>query len=91
MKIAIMTQPLGHNYGGMIQAWALQQVLKNAGHEPVTIDRRADAKGPVYHAARLGYRTLQKVLGKRHAPINDTCNHSPIAPCSKWCRSRTIN
>ena len=70
MKIAIMTQPLGKNYGGMIQAWALQQVLKSADHEPVTMHRQADAKGPTYHAARLGYRTLQKALGKRKAPIN---------------------
>lgn len=70
MKIAIMTQPLGRNYGGIMQAWALQQVLKSAGHEPVTIDRQADAKGPAYHAARLGYRTLQKALGKRQGLIN---------------------
>ncbi|GAA4413000.1 MurB family protein [Advenella faeciporci] len=70
MKIAIMTQPLGHNYGGMIQAWALQQVLKNAGHEPITIDRQVDAKSPAYRAARFGYHTLQKILGKRKVPIN---------------------
>ena len=70
MKIAIMTQPLGKNYGGIMQAWALQQLLKEAGHEPVTIDRQADAKGPAYHAARFGYRALQKVLGKRKGPIN---------------------
>lgn len=70
MKVAIMTQPLGKNYGGIIQAWALQQVLKSAGHEPVTIDRQADAKGPAYQAARLGFRALKKVVGKRKAPIN---------------------
>ena len=65
-----MTQPLGANYGGIMQAWALQQVLKGAGHEPVTIDRRSDAKGLIYNAARLSYRTLQKMLGKRQAPVN---------------------
>lgn len=70
MNIAIMTQPLGKNYGGIIQAWALQQVLKKAGHTPVTIDRQPDAKGPVYHAARLGKRTLKKALGRWSAPIN---------------------
>lgn len=70
MKIAIMTQPLGKNYGGIMQAWALQQVLKRMGHEPVTINRQPDPKGPAYHAARLGYRTAMKVLGKRKAPIN---------------------
>ena len=42
MKIAIMTQPLGKNYGGMMQAWALQQVLLKMGHEVVTIDRQSD-------------------------------------------------
>ena len=70
MKIAIMTQPLGKNYGGIIQAWALQQVIKNTGHEPVTIDRQSDAKGPFYRASRLGYRIFQKVQGKRKVPIN---------------------
>lgn len=70
MKIAIMTQPLGKNYGGIMQAWALQQVLKRMGHDVVTIDRQSDSKGPAYYAARLGYRTLQKALGKRKAPIN---------------------
>lgn len=40
MKIAILTQPLKANYGGMLQAYALQQVLKDLGHEPTTIDRR---------------------------------------------------
>lgn len=43
MKIAILTQPLGYNYGGIMQAWALQQVLIKMGHKPVTIDRRQDS------------------------------------------------
>ncbi len=42
MKIAILTQPLGHNYGGIMLAWALQKVLKNDGHEVQTVDRRAN-------------------------------------------------
>jgi hypothetical protein len=40
MKIAILTQPLGHNYGGLIQNWALQQQLIKLGHEPITIHCR---------------------------------------------------
>lgn len=72
MKIAIMTLPLGLNYGGMMQAWALQKVLKEAGHLPVTIDWRPTRgydKGVFYRAARLGYRTFQKALGKRKGPV----------------------
>lgn len=38
-KIAILTQPLGHNYGGIIQNYALQKVLKQLGYQPETINR----------------------------------------------------
>ena len=38
MKIGIITQPLYNNYGGLLQNYALQQVLKRLGHEPKTID-----------------------------------------------------
>lgn len=37
MKIGILTQPLHYNYGGVLQNWALQQVLTRLGHEPETI------------------------------------------------------
>lgn len=70
MKIAIMTQPLGQNYGGIIQAWAIQQALKNLGHEPITIDRQVDRKGLVYRTARFGHRMLLNVLGKRKGPLS---------------------
>lgn len=38
-KIAILTQPLGNNYGGIIQNYALQKVLVDNGLQPVTINR----------------------------------------------------
>lgn len=39
MKIGILTQPLNRNYGGVLQNWALQQVLKGFGHHPEMIFR----------------------------------------------------
>lgn len=39
MRIAILTQPLHNNYGGNLQNYALQKVLKDMGHQPITIDR----------------------------------------------------
>ena len=42
MKIGILTQPLHSNYGGILQNYALQQVLKDLGHEPLTIDRHSN-------------------------------------------------
>lgn len=41
MKIGIITQPLACNYGGILQNYALQQVLKRMGHEVWTIDYNA--------------------------------------------------
>lgn len=37
MRIGILTHPLENNYGGLLQNWALQQVLKEFGHEPITL------------------------------------------------------
>ena len=38
MKIGIFTQPLKSNYGGILQNYAMQVVLKRLGHEPWTVD-----------------------------------------------------
>lgn len=38
MRIGIVTQPLAANYGGFLQNYALQEVLRRKGHVPVTID-----------------------------------------------------
>lgn len=38
MKIGIYTQPLQCNYGGILQNYALQRVLLDLGHDPITID-----------------------------------------------------
>ena len=39
MKIAILTQPLKSNYGGVLQNYALQQVLIKLGHTPITLEK----------------------------------------------------
>lgn len=39
MKIGILTQPLYSNYGGLLQAWALQKTLVEMGHEVIIINR----------------------------------------------------
>lgn len=38
MRIGILTHPLINNYGGILQNYALQYVLRQLGHDPVTID-----------------------------------------------------
>ena len=39
MKIGILTLPLHSNYGGLLQAWALQKALVDIGHEAIIINR----------------------------------------------------
>ena len=39
MKIGIITLPLHNNYGGILQAYALQKVLQSLGHDAIIIDR----------------------------------------------------
>src|SRR5690606_7594300 len=57
-KIAILTQPLGSNYGGIIQNYALQKVLKDLGHEPITINR----KGSEWTKAIKLWRRLKNLI-----------------------------
>lgn len=38
MRISILTLPLKNNYGGILQAYALQHVLRNMGHDVQTVD-----------------------------------------------------
>lgn len=59
MKIGILTQPLHANYGGLLQNYALQQVLLRAGHQVETIDWFY----PSYHSLRERlYRIKRAVL-----------------------------
>ena len=40
MNIGIFTQPLNNNYGGILQNYALQQILISLGYRPITVDYR---------------------------------------------------
>jgi exopolysaccharide biosynthesis predicted pyruvyltransferase EpsI len=41
MKIGVLTQPLHNNYGGLLQAYALKEVLQSLGHEVIIINRQS--------------------------------------------------
>lgn len=62
MRIGILTQPLHLNYGGIIQNWALQQVLKNLGHEPVMVNRCCDAPSRTFKLIVARSRSFFKHL-----------------------------
>ena len=72
MKIGIITLPLHNNYGGILQAYALQTVLKRMGHDAVVIDKSREIKLPILSFSRyfLYFKLLaHKVLVDRNTTI----------------------
>ena len=49
MKIGILTFHASHNYGSMLQAYALQYYLNTHGYDAETINLRIDAQQDLYH------------------------------------------
>lgn len=69
------------NYGGIIQNWALQQVLKSMGHEPVMINRCHDA--PVRTAKLMLARSLSLV---KHLTLKAIGRDSWARLCNPFAR-----
>lgn len=61
-KIGILTQPLGLNYGGILQAFALQHVLRKEGHSPIILNR---VHPWYFDVAYYGWGALNFMIGKR--------------------------
>lgn len=59
MRICIITLPLNTNYGGLLQAYALQNIIKRLGHEVWTEDR----KYPISSIKRFVGKLLSPVRG----------------------------
>ncbi len=80
MKIAIITQPLFRNYGGILQNYALQVVLRRMGHTPITIDYR---RRPLYFKWLLTCCKSVWLLLR-------TGKWRGIVPFPKWYRPKVI-
>ena len=69
MRICILTQPLESNYGGILQAFALQKVLRDLGHDVTTLRWLPSRRKTLVVTAR---RFLSKYLkgNRRYAYCN---------------------
>lgn len=63
MRIGILTQPLWGNYGGILQNYALQQVIRQYGHIPITLDFLWGYSGLQY-CMYQAYRIILKCVGR---------------------------
>lgn len=85
MKIGILTFHASHNYGSMLQAYALQHYLLMHGHEAETINLRIKAQQDFYHFP------LIPLKGKLKEYIKTFSN--PVwlyHACRKWWKYETF-
>lgn len=81
MKIGILTFHASHNYGSMLQAWALQHYLNTHGHEVETINLRIKIQQDMYNFP------LRPVKGKLRTFIKSIINPLWLYhACRKWNR-----
>lgn len=80
MRIGILSLPLHDNYGGILQAYALQIILEDMGHDVVFFDRCRIIKLPfttkLYHYT---IRIIKRILlNSNHAIRYDKAYNYPI-------------
>lgn len=65
MKILIYTLPFKENFGGILQAFALQEVLKEEGHQCIFLNRRQERKPRLLEQiVWLKWNLSEKIIGK---------------------------
>lgn len=73
MKVGILTHPLENNYGGLLQAYALQTVIRRMGHDVYTIDRHNKEKRSPLPRHILGFLKRCYKRHLLHNPRISTC------------------
>lgn len=72
MKINILTQPLFTNYGGILQNYALQTVLRRMGHEPLTVNmpaRRPSKRAVWKDSLKTLINLARNIRGEYNSPF----------------------
>ena len=71
MRIGILTLPQETNYGGVLQAFALQYTLRKLGHDAITIDRHNRRQYPslLIHCLGYGKRLIEHYLRHRDVSV----------------------
>lgn len=100
MKILILTHPLGTNYGGMMQCYALKTILERMGHSIEVMDRRTYL--PFYKRilrsflAMVGHPRYNNPKFKKMRPF--VSKYLKLTPalytskaCTSYCKKNNIN
>lgn len=65
MKIGILTLPLNNNYGGLLQCFALQKVLKSLGHDAWVVQRSYANRSIIWRIFHYVRQTMKVLLGRK--------------------------
>lgn len=69
MKIGILTMNYAQNYGGVLQAYALSQYLKEQGHDVQVINYRNSGKNSLYSILAKLFERFSLKRGPKSSPI----------------------
>lgn len=86
MKIGILTLPLHTNYGGILQAYAMQLVLTRLGHDPRIIASKQQPRPGLYAKFRMRLSRLSRFAKQILVPdrfSNNTGRHTSMF-VNKW-------
>jgi hypothetical protein len=69
MKIGIITLPFNSNYGGLLQTYALQSVLRQMGHEAWSVNRRNRIMPFKFKILTSTNRLIKSILNRKMGVI----------------------
>jgi len=69
LKIGIVTLPFNTNYGGLLQAYALQHVLKTMGHDALAVYRLTAGMPLKMKVLSFGRRTLLSTVFRKNVVV----------------------
>lgn len=89
VKIGILTHPVRCNYGGALQAYALQQFLQGRGYDVVIIDchRKASVMSQLHHMIERNIfhrhftRFAMRNMRRTHRVVSDVQLQGAVADC----------
>lgn len=93
MRIGILTLPLHTNYGGILQAYALQTVLERMGHEVVVFDTPNRMPLPPFKDIPKCFlkRIIKKILGRNQKIFYEYYQNKKVIPVVSQNTQRFIN
>ena len=91
MKLAVITLPLHTNYGGILQAFALQKVLKEMGHQVTLLENKQFTLGLNIPLRRVAERMKKRWLQHEDCYILYERKMKKVAPVVQQHTNRFVN